>query len=268
VNRANAARKYAGDEEDMTTVLPRRVVVPFPNRRAPLTDAPQSLTPTVATPRAPAAPEPEPAPSVSASPAPAPAPVAERITQPSSRRSRRLTGLTNPRVLAAGVGALGMIFGLGILVGHLVSSRPAAAAVAIAPPSDAIVTTPTLTIEAKPSGQEDEAQPAAPADATEAAKPDSVDAEQTKPQIVVTFTPRKEHAAARRTPHAANASGSHTIIVAAASKHVATKRPAALAAAPPATRAPGETAEPSAADAEAANAADKLARAQLEAVMR
>jgi hypothetical protein len=242
---ANAAINHVGDD-DMTTVLPRRVVVPFRNRRAPASDE----TKTFALPRSPLQPQPAaPAPETTRAPVAARAPAARA---PSARTVRKSTPARSVILVLAAAIALWSIFALGILVGRTV--RPHLAHAASTPPAGGLILS-----AAQPEPPVDALGSVASAESGEIARADSM-------EPIITLSPVKEHTAKRA--HGTKKSAGHGL--AAVSKRAVTKHDDARGAASPHAGAPAEADDSATDDADdlgAASAADELARAQLEAVM-
>jgi hypothetical protein len=179
---------------------------------------------------------------------------------------RTLRQLGSPGTLAILVaGALAIIFALGMVVGRIVSSDAKGL-----PPSKEVevevtpIITATTTVSEPPASAEqgtpgDEAQPAP---SREAAPPKAVEPERTKEQAVVTVDPVRSPA--RRTVHPTRKGGDRPPPV--PKRPVIAKNAIVPPASPPQPKPPSE--ENGGDDLTAASAADDLARAQLEAVIK
>jgi hypothetical protein len=284
-------------DDEVTRFLPSRTVIPFPGRQAPESNEPapsrrnheedepvsgQRALPSEepsserrpvirsqrATDRRSAAPSPGAATVVerSAEPLePAPASLAPTAISAESPPRPEVRQFANPGTLTIlGLGALAAIFALGMLVGREVTSDPPRpAAVAAAPPAADPITAIVAPAVGEANISVEEARPTV----APAAKPTSIELDRPKEQAVVTLDPVKPPP--RRATHSTRRSGEHP--VAAGSKRVGGGKPGGGSPVPAASvpRAPTDADPPDQGDdLNAASAADELARAQLEAVMK
>ena len=286
--RSNTATSsFDDDDDELTTVLNQKAVLPAPDpaslpregrrapgspgsRRAPVLEASAPPPAIEAATRAPATREPDavaprssarPGPTVRAMPAAALPLRVARVPPP-----RPVPAAPRPPILVPTVlGALGVVFTLGMLIGRI-PHAPRAQPVDVAAPGDTSAPPAAATAEVTP-------EEAAPADGarTVDARPDAPDPGRTTVPAQVMLAPITAPFPVRRPSHTTKGERGQVVF---AVQRRSGEKPRAGSSTPGAPRprpsadAPAAASDRKSEDARWASAADELARGQLEAALR